>query len=179
MRLPAGPKLISRRPIERAIVRLKTAIGDVAWGMRLSRLLVILLPLLLAACGLTDQQKADYARVQRSGVSSAIYDKMMHGDALSLYDIKALSRAGVSDAIILRYLRDHGTVYYLSSSDVTSLRKAGVSPSIVDYMLQTPQVYASAVYWDYGPYPYPYWYGGPWWGGYPYYHSYYPYRRWH
>ena len=50
-------------------VRLKSDGADVAWGMKFSRLLVILLPILLAACGLTDQQKADYAQVQRSGVS--------------------------------------------------------------------------------------------------------------
>src|SRR5271163_3247051 len=128
--------------------------------MRLSRLLILLVPLLLTACGLSDQQKADYARVQESGVSSAVYDKMVHGDDLSLYDIKALTRAHVSDGVILRYLRDHGTVYFLNSDDVTGLRKAGVSQSIVDYMLQTPGSYGP------GPDIYigPYW-GGPSWGG--------------
>jgi hypothetical protein len=145
--------------------------------MRLSGLLLIGLPLLLAGCGLTDQQKADYARVHASGVNSAVYDKMMHGDDLSLYDIKALTHAGVSDAIILRYLRDQHTAYFLSSDDVTGLRKAGVSPSIVDYMLQTPQ--------DYGPGPvlgigvgYGPWWGDPWWGPYPGPYCY-PYRHWH
>src|SRR5471032_2069934 len=118
--------------------------------MKLSRLfLLVVVPLLLTACGLSSQQKADYASVQRSGVSSAVYDKMVHGDSLSLYDIKALSRAGVSDAVTLRYLRDHGTVYSLNSDDVAGLRKAGVSQSVVDYMLQTPRSYA-------GPYPYYY-----------------------
>jgi hypothetical protein len=145
--------------------------------MRLSRLLILLLPLFLAACGLTDQQKADYAHVHASGVNSAVYDKMVHGDALSLYDIKALSHAGVSDGIILRYLRDQGTVYNLNSSDVGSLRKAGVSQSIVDYMLQTPRMYG----YGYGPGPYPY-YGDPFWGPYPYpyfYGGYYGgYRHW-
>jgi hypothetical protein len=151
--------------------------------MKLSRLLACVLTLLLTACGLSPQQKADYARVQSSGVSSAIYDKMVHGDALSLYDIKALSRAGVSDGITLRYLRDQGTTYYLNSDDVAGLRKAGVSQSIVDYMLQTARAY--------GPYGYPaigigygpYW-GGPNWGDpfwgppYPYPYYGYGYRRW-
>lgn len=142
--------------------------------MKLSRLLVLILPLLLAACGLSDQEKADYATVQRSGVSSAIYDKMVHGDPLSLYDIKALSRAHVSDAIILRYLRNCGTVYNLNASDVQSLAKAGVSQSIIDYMLQTPRLYppvvvypAIGIGYGYGPY-----WGGP--GPYPYP---YPYRN--
>lgn len=148
--------------------------------MKLLRFLVLLVPLFFTACGLSPQQKADYARVQSSGVSSAVYDKMVHGDDLSLYDIKALTHAGVSDGIILRYLRDHGTIYYLNSEDVAGLRKAGVSQSIVDYMLQTPQSYGPNVYpvigvgIGYGPYwGGPYW-GGPYWGG-----PYYPYHRWH
>ena len=131
--------------------------------MKLSRLLVLLVPLFLTACGLSPQQKADYQRVQSSGVSSAVYDKMVHGDDLSLYDLKALSRAGVSDAIILRYLRDRGTAYYLNSDDVTGLRKAGVSQSIIDYMLQSSRDYGPGPYPYYGPYFGPYW--GPYWGG--------------
>ena len=149
--------------------------------MKLLRLLALLVPLLFTACGLSPQQKADYARVQESGVSSAVYDKMVHGDALSLYDIKALTHAGVSDGIILRYLRDHGSVYYLNSEDVASLRKAGVSQSIVDYMLQTPQSYGPDVYpaigigIGYGPY-----WGGPYWGApYPYPYYYGGYHHWH
>jgi hypothetical protein len=144
--------------------------------MKFLRLFVLLVPLVLTACGLSSQQKADYARVQTSGVSSAIYDKMVHGDALSLYDIKALTRAGVNDGIILRYMRDQHTIYSLNSDDVTSLRHAGVSQSIVDYMLQTPRMFGP----DFYPYPYPYGYG-PYWGdpfwGPPY--PYYPYRYRH
>ena len=123
--------------------------------MKPARLFLLLTPLLLTACGLSPQQKADYASVEESGVSPAVYDKMMHGDNLSVFDIKALSRAHVNEGIILRYLRDQQTVYYLNSEDVTGLRKAGVSQSIVDYMLQTPQIYGP------GPYPYSYPYGGP------------------
>jgi hypothetical protein len=145
--------------------------------MKRFRFLVFLLPLFLSACGLTDQQKADYASVQRSGVNSAVYDKMVHGDDLSLYDIKALSRAGVSDGVILRYLRDRNTVYALNSGDVTSLRKAGVSQSVVDYMLQSPQMYGPGPVIGVGVGLGPYW-GDPFWGPpYPYY-PYYPYRRW-
>jgi hypothetical protein len=149
--------------------------------MKLSRLLVLLVPLFFTACGLSDQQKADYARVQASGVSSAVYDKMVHGDDLSLYDIKALTHAGVSDGIILRYLRDQHTTYLLNSDDVAGLRKAGVSQSIVDYMLQTPQMYGPDVYpaigvgIGYGPY-----WGGPYWGPpYPYPYYYGGYHHWH
>jgi hypothetical protein len=39
--------------------------------------------------------------------------------------------------VILRYLRDRGTVYYLSSHDISRLESAGVSQSVVDYMQNT------------------------------------------
>jgi hypothetical protein len=126
--------------------------------MKLSRLLLVfLLPLALAACGPTAQQQADDLAVQRSGVSSATYDKMVHDDALSLSDIEDLSRADVNQGIILRYIRDHDTVYTLNSADVIHLRRAGVSQSVIDYMLRTAQNYY-AYPGIYDPYY------GPWWG---------------
>jgi hypothetical protein len=107
----------------------------------------------LAACGLSDQQKADYNSVARSGVSPAIYDKMTHGDALSIGDVVDLSRAHVSDAVIIRYIRDHGTIYVLSSGDMDHMHSDGVSPSVIDYMAQT-----NRPGYPYGPGPY---YGYP------------------
>ena len=131
--------------------------------MKALRYLVLLAPLFLAACAPTAQQQADYAAVQQSGVTPAIYDKMVHGDDLSIHDIEVLSRAHVNPGIILRYIRDHGTVYFLASSDIKAMQNAGVDPSIVDYMLQTSR----GGWWGPGPYPYPYagWGYGPWWDG--------------
>jgi hypothetical protein len=139
--------------------------------MKLSRLALLVLPLFLAACDLSPQQKADYAAVENSGVSSAIYDKMVHGDDLSLHDIEALSRAHVNGGVILRYIRDHGTVYQIGSTDVKDLQGAGVDRSVIDYMLQT----ARGGYWGAGPYPYyggydPFWYGPAFYGGF-YFHG--------
>jgi hypothetical protein len=101
----------------------------------------------LTACGLSDQQKADYASVQRSGVSPAIYDKMVHDDPLSINDIVLLSQAHVSDGVIVRYIRDHGTVYALNSQDFDHLHQAGVSPSVIDFMARSGG-------YPGGPYPY-------------------------
>ncbi len=101
--------------------------------------------LFLAACAPTQQQQADYSAVERSGVSPAVYDKMVHDDPLGLSDVVALSRARVNDGIIVRYIRDHQTVYPLSPDDVNYLASNGVSPSVIDFMRQTA-----------GPGPYPY-----------------------
>ncbi len=105
--------------------------------MKIRLLFVLAVAALLSACAPTAQQLADYAAVQRSGVNSAIYDKMVHGDALSIGDICSLKRAGVSDGIVLRYIRDQGTVYTLSSNDFSRLKNAGVSSSVIDFMAQT------------------------------------------
>jgi len=125
--------------------------------MKLRSLLLIAATCLLAGCGLSDQQKADYAAVQRSGVSPAIYDKMMHDDPLSMNDVISLSQAHVNDGVIIRYIRDHGTVYGLSPDDMNHLQHEGVSPSVVDYMARTgyPGPY------PYGPGPGPYFYPPP------------------
>src|ERR1700733_5804892 len=118
------------------------------------------LPLFLAACGPPDQQLADQHAVERSGVSPAIYDKMVHDDALSLSDIVSLSEARVNDGVIIRYIRDHGTVYFLHPPDFDYLRHNGVSQSVIDFMAST----ASYGPGPYGPGPYgpgPYYGPGP------------------
>jgi hypothetical protein len=107
-----------------------------------------LVPLFLAACGPDSQQLADRGAVQRSGVSPAIYDKMVHDDNLSLSDVVALSQARVNDGVIIRYIRDHDTAYYLSPPDFQYLRKNGVDQSVIDFMAQTAPGYG------YGPGPY-------------------------
>ncbi len=124
--------------------------------MKIRFLLLIAAASLLSACGLSDQQKADYASVQRAGVSPAIYDKMVHDDPLSVNDIMALSQARVSDGVIIRYIRDHGTIYALNGEDYDRLHQAGVSPSVVDYMQRSG--YPDG---PYGPPPGPYVYPPP------------------
>ena len=99
--------------------------------------LAFALPLLLAACAPSEQQLADRNAVEQSGVSPAIYDKMLHDDDLGISDVAALRRARVNDGIVIRYIRDHDTVYYLSQRDISYLQGEGVSPSVIDYMVQT------------------------------------------
>ncbi len=99
----------------------------------------------LSACAPSAQQKADFAAVEASPVSPATYDKMVHGDALSVNDLIGLGRARVNEGVILRYERDHEVIYYLTSTDVAHLRDAGLSPSLIDYLLSTPQLYTPVI----------------------------------
>ena len=98
------------------------------------RLALLAGSLLLAGCGLSQQEKADLATVQSSGVNPVTYDKMLHNEGLGIGDICALERAGVHEDVILRYIRERGTAYVLSKHDISRLRIAGVSESLIDYM---------------------------------------------
>ncbi len=111
--------------------------------MRLFRLATLLVPLLLAACVHSTQQVNYYPDVQHSGVDSITYSRMVHNHDLDLSDVAALARARVSDETTLGYLRHQKTVYHLTPEDVGTLRQAGVSREVVDFMLQTPRHYTS------------------------------------
>jgi hypothetical protein len=126
--------------------------------MKLTHWPLLALCFLLAGCGLSSQQKADLTSVQSSGISPAIYDKMVHGDDLSISDVCELERAHVDEGVILRYIRNRDTIYVLSSRDTSRLKSAGASQSLVDYMDQTTAAHAAAyptttivTYAPYGP----------------------------
>jgi hypothetical protein len=106
-------------------------------SLKLYRVALLAFPLLLSACAPSAQQQADLAAVRTSGVPSATYDKMVHGDELSISDVCALERAQVDEGVMLRYMRERGTIYVLSSNDTARLEKAGVSQSVIDYMQHT------------------------------------------
>ena len=112
--------------------------------------------LLLAGCGLSQQEMLDLSSVQNSGVNAATYDKMLHNDDLGVADVCALERAGVHEDVILRYLRERGTVYVLSKHDIARLKSAGASESLIDYMNHTEIAnavsYPTTTVYTYAPY---------------------------
>jgi len=98
-----------------------------------------------------------------------------------------MSKEGVPTADILQKMRDAGTVYRLSGSQLARLKAEGVADEVLDYMqdtylAQTWQrgAYAYGSYWGgpwaWGPYPYGYWGPPGYWGPYPPYYPYPPYR---
>ncbi len=124
-------------------------------------------------------------------------------------DIVKLSKAGLSDQVIIEFLKTRNTRIALTASDVIDLKAAGVRDSVVKFMLEAPlkekgetkggcgatearipavtvrpTVVAAPVYYGDGPY-----YLGYYGYGYPYrygYTHYYPYtyshvysRPWH
>lgn len=82
--------------------------------------------------------------------------------ALTLAQIKEMTARGVSDETILSALRASRAVYKLTSKDVMELQEAKVSPTVIDYLLTTPQAQPAPPpryrYSYYAYPPWPYWY---------------------
>jgi len=121
---------------------------------------------------------------------------------LTKEDVKRLVAAGISDDVIVEYVRHNGPVQPLTAQDLIDLRQANVSEKVLAAMMAPaeprpttesqgydsgttyysssyysyPWYYPSA-YFSFGYYPYPYYYRYPYYG-YPYYHYpyYYPYH---
>ncbi len=61
----------------------------------------------------------------------------VHADPISIADIKALAKAGLSDAVILSQIRNSQTVFHLSTEELIELKTTGVSQAVIDFMLNT------------------------------------------
>jgi hypothetical protein len=113
---------------------------------------------------------------------------------LTKEEVKRLVAAGISDDVIVEYVRKNGPVQPLTAQDLIDLRQANVSEKVLAAMLEPapsqaqesgtaytttydsypwyyPSAYFSFGYYA-GPYAYPYYYRYPYYG-YPYYR--YPY----
>lgn len=65
------------------------------------------------------------------------YARVDQGQPLGLADIKALSRAGLSDDVIISQIRSTHTTYHLSAVDIIDLHNSGVSQPVIDFMINT------------------------------------------
>ncbi len=85
---------------------------------------------------------------------------------MTIQDVIDLSKAGVSDKIIIDQMNASQSTFELSSKDIVSLKNAGVSDRVIGAMIGTtnPSRHAygpSAGWYVYAPYPYFYpFYGG-------------------
>jgi hypothetical protein len=111
---------------------------------------------------------------------------------LATDEVVRLSKAGVTDSVIVDQLKSRGISVRPNSDQIVELKKEGVSDAVIQAMNEVPirsgqdvvvEAYPSPYpyYYPYYPYYYgPWWYGGPYWAWYyhyPYYH--YPYYYGH
>ena len=131
--------------------------------MKTYRFLASLLAVaLLAGCAGID--KNERCMLVQHKVSPAVYDRMVHGDILTLSDIIELSRRGVPSSLIIRYLDSTRAIYALDKPALARLNQEKVCKEVIDYLLQTPVMFGARYYSRPG------YYGGP---VYPY-DAYYP-----
>lgn len=81
-----------------------------------------------------DQEQRERLRAQ----APQTYQRVEQGQPLSLADVKALSRAGIADDVIVSQIKNSHTVFRLSAADIIDLRDAGVTDKVVNYMINTP-----------------------------------------
>jgi len=137
------------------------------------RFTLLLLAAALSGCATFD--RSEITRVRQHGVSPAVVAKLDLGKPVAPADVIELTRRGVPDEWIIRQIEDHGVDSYISRSDVTMLRRAGVRPGVIDALVNASDRFAGnyrargfasfgSYFGDpydefYGPYP-GYWYGG-------------------
>jgi outer membrane lipoprotein SlyB len=91
--------------------------------------------------------------------------------SVTMDDVISMSRAGVSEDVIVNHIHNHGAAAPLRASDLIVLQQQGVSPRVVQALQAPPPaaaypppqpVYGPAYYGPPGPYwgppPYPYYY---------------------
>lgn len=63
--------------------------------------------------------------------------KLDDREQLSIADIKEMTKAGLSDNVIISQIDATGSHFYLSTADIIDLKQSGVSQRVIDYMIQT------------------------------------------
>lgn len=63
--------------------------------------------------------------------------KIDRGEPLSTSDVKKMTKAGLSDDVIISQIDATKSVFRLSSADIIDLKKAGVSQRVINHMIQT------------------------------------------
>lgn len=84
------------------------------------------------------------ARGRIAQQSPQTLQRIDQGQPLGMADIKALSRAGVSDEVIISQIRNSRTAYRLTTAEIIDLKESGVSQKVIDFMINTPNLYTPA-----------------------------------
>ncbi len=65
-------------------------------------------------------------------------ERVEQGQPLTVQDVEELSRAGISDDLIINQIRNSRTVYHLTTTDIIAMKNSGVSERVIDFMINTP-----------------------------------------
>jgi outer membrane lipoprotein SlyB len=80
-----------------------------------------------------DQQQEAELRAQ----APQTYVRIQQGQPLSAADVKAMTKAGVSEDVIISQIISTHTAFHLSATDIIDLHDAGVTTKVVNFMINT------------------------------------------
>lgn len=60
-------------------------------------------------------------------------------EQLSIYDVEAMAKNGLSDDVIIEQIKNTKSVFYLTSDQIIELKQAGVSEKVIQYMMKTEE----------------------------------------
>ncbi len=63
--------------------------------------------------------------------------KLENQEQLSVEDIKKMTKARLSDSVIIHQIDATHSIFYLSTADIIDLKTSGVSQKVIDYMIRT------------------------------------------
>lgn len=111
--------------------------------VRLLRQSLLATPVLfLAACASTSQiDPTVSASLSSHNVSQGTSNKMIGGQVLDYDDIYQLVQKGVSSSTITSYLQSTRKVYNFSYGQLNSLKAAGATPQLLNYLTETQGFY--------------------------------------
>lgn len=72
------------------------------------------------------------AQIQSRGVPPALLERVQHSRPLTAQEVIVLSRHGVPEAYLLRYLHRNGVNYLVTPAEMKAMRGAGVTVAVCD-----------------------------------------------
>lgn len=85
-----------------------------------------------------DQRAYQYQQQQQQQQQSYIYQQQQMSRTVSLTDVIAMSRSGLSDAVIINHIQANGVRQELQVADVITLHENGVSQQVISAMQRPP-----------------------------------------
>ncbi len=91
----------------------------------------------IIAGGLVGAALDEHERRKMNEKSPKTVEKMDQGTPLTVTDIIQLHQAGIDDETIIHYIESSGTTYSLTQSQIRRMQKAGVSQTVINFMIET------------------------------------------
>jgi uncharacterized protein YcfJ len=90
--------------------------------------------------GIDQAQETQEAQLRAQSQQQQVQDTQ----PLTIDDIISMTRARISDDLIISQIRNSRTIYHLRTADIVALKRTGVSERVIDFMINSPAEIRSA-----------------------------------